>query len=92
MAVSILRDYTNNHKIVYSTTDPEMVSELERMTYTKNPNGDIAYRTLTMKGGKKGEDHATAALLCGVMAYYLNTEFLVTQPKRKKLFGAMWNY
>lgn len=92
MSVSVLQDYSNNHKVIYSSTDPEMISELERMTYSKNPNGDISYKTLTVKGGKQGEDHFTSALLCGVMAYYLNTEFLVTQPKRKKLAGAMWNF
>lgn len=92
MSVSILQDYSNSHRIIYSHKDPEMISELERMTYTKNPSGDISYKTLTVKGGKQGEDHFTSALLCGVMAYYLNTEFLVTQPKKKKLMGSMWNF
>jgi len=92
MAVGILQDYSNNHKVIYSSTDQEMISELERMTYSKNPNGDISYKTLTMKGGKKGEDHFTSAILCGVMAYYLNTEFLITQQKRKRLASSRWNY
>ena len=89
-AVTTLQDYTNNHKILYSTTDMEMVVELERMTYTKNDNGDIAYKTLTPKGGQRGEDHFTSALLCGVTAYYLNNEFVFGQRGKKKLFKPTW--
>lgn len=89
--VSILQDYSNNHKLIYSTTDMDMVSELERMTYSKNPNGDIAYRTLTDKGGKRGEDHFTAALLCGVGAYHLTTN-RVSDVKKVKLLTPSWIY
>ena len=87
---SILQDYSNNHRIVYSHTDIEMISELERMTYTKTPTGEIVYRTLTQRGGKKGEDHFTSALLCGVGAYYL-TEENTFAPRRKTLKAVlMW--
>ena len=70
--------------------DLELVSELERMTYTKTPSGDIQYKTLTPKGGKRGEDHFTSALLCAGMAYWLENESLVLQTKTKKLFTARW--
>lgn len=83
--VSLLQEFTNNHRIIYSHTDPEMIVELERMTYTKNPNGDIAYRTLTEKGGKRGEDHFTSALLCGVAAFYFTREYNLAKPKTKLL-------
>ncbi len=87
--VSLLQDYTNNHKIIYSHTDPDMIVELERMTYTKNPNGDIAYRTLTERGGKRGEDHFTSALLCGVAAYYFAREHNINKP-RVRLARPTW--
>lgn len=88
--VSILQDYSNSHRIIYSTTDLEMISELERMTYTKNPvSGDISYKTLTNKGGKRGEDHFTSALLCCVGAYYLARE-LITYKEKRKLLRARW--
>ena len=90
-SVSVLQDYTNNHKIIYSSTDLEMVTELERMTYSKTPSGDIVYKTLTERGGKQGEDHFTAALLCGGMAYYLTEETLEFMKKRKKLASPQWN-
>jgi hypothetical protein len=89
-SVSVLQDYVNNHKITFTSTDQEMISELERMTYSKTPTGDIVYKTLTPKGGKKGEDHFTAALLCGVLAYYLNTEFIMNRPKQKPLMQPTW--
>jgi hypothetical protein len=89
-SVSILQDYSNSHRITYSSTDPEMMTELERMIYTKNPNGDIVYKTLTPLGGKRGADHFTAALLCGCLAYYLENESFVPKRKPKKLFGARW--
>lgn len=87
--VSILQDYTNNGKIVYSSTDTDIMSELERMTYTKNTNGDITYKTMTERGGKRGEDHFTSALLCGVGAYYLENE-LSLKKEKKILLRASW--
>lgn len=88
--VSVLQDYCNNHKLVFSYTDLDMVSELERMTYSKNPSGDISYKTLTFKGGKRGEDHFTSALLCGVGAWHLTNEFIESRSKRVKLFRPGW--
>ena len=82
-AVSILQDYSNNHKIMYSSMDLELVTELERMTYTKTPTGEIVYRTMTARGGKRGEDHFTSALLCGIMAYYSTKESLNLRRNRK---------
>lgn len=92
-SVSVLQDYSNNHKVVYSSSDPDMISELERMTYTKNAiTGDIAYKTLTPKGGKRGDDHHTAALLSGILAYYLENETLSPKRKPTKLFSSRWLY
>ncbi len=87
--VSILQEMSNNHRVVYSSTDPEMIVELERMTYTKNPNGDISYKTLTERGGKRGEDHFTSALLCGVGAFHMTREFARVTPKIR-LIKSVW--
>ena len=67
-----------------------MISELERMTYSKNPSGDITYKTLTPKGGKRGDDHFTSALLCAAMAYYIENESLMTPQKIIKLAKPRW--
>ena len=89
-SVSALQNYSYNHKIIYTSTDLELISELERMTYSKNPSGDIQYKTLTPKGGKRGEDHFTSALLCAAMAYYLENESLNINKKPIKLLKARW--
>jgi hypothetical protein len=89
-ATSVLQDYSNNHKLVFSNTDLEMVTELERMTYTKTPTGEIVYRTLTQKGGKKGEDHFTSALLCASMAYYLKNDYMAYKPQKRALAKPGW--
>jgi intein/homing endonuclease len=90
LAVSVLQDWTNNKKLVYSSTDMDMIVELERMTYTKSPSGDIAYKTLTARGGKKGEDHFTSALLCAVTTYYLTNDFAFRKQDKPKLFKPSW--
>lgn len=89
-SVGVLQDYSNNHKIVYSSTDLEMITELERMTYSRTPLGDVVYKTLTPLGGQAGEDHFTSALLCASLAYYLQNESLDFQPIRKKLARSSW--
>lgn len=87
--VSVLQDMSNNHRVVYSSTDFDMITELERMTYTKSPNGDIVYKTITERGGKRGEDHFTSALLCGVGAFHMTREFSNKAP-RVKLLRSRW--
>ncbi len=89
-ATSILQEYSNNHKILYSYTDLEMVAELERMTYTKTPAGEVMYRSLTVKGGKRGEDHFTAALLVAAIAYYLKNDFAMYHSTRVVLAKPGW--
>lgn len=90
LSVSVLQEYSNNHRIIYTTTDLEMIAELERMTYTKSVTGEIVYKTLTERGGKRGEDHFTSALLCASLAYYIKNEILDFTRQRKKLASSNW--
>lgn len=91
-SVSVLQDYSDKGKVIYSSTDPEIITELERMTYRQNPvTGDISYRTLTERGGKRGADHFTAALLCGVLAYHLEEQMIIGRRSKRKLAGARWS-
>jgi hypothetical protein len=60
------------------------------MTYSKNPSGDISYKTLTPKGGQRGDDHFTSALLCAGMAYYVENESLTQVKKPVKLYVGEW--
>jgi len=89
-SVNVLQEYANNHKLIFSNTDLEFISELERMIYSRTVTGDIVYRTLTDKGGKKGDDHFTSAALCGMLAYHLEEEKLNFKRKREKLVSARW--
>jgi hypothetical protein len=89
-SVTQLQEYTNSHKIQYSTMDIDLVTELERMTYTKTPMGDIVYKTLTPKGGKRGEDHNTTALLYGTLAYYYLIDGELFRQEKKPLAKSRW--
>jgi len=89
-AVTLLQEYTNTHRIVYASTDLDLVTELERMTYTKTAVGDIVYKTLTPKGGKRGEDHNTSAMLCAVYAYHLAVEGFFKSQKPDLLSVVRW--
>jgi len=89
-SVSVLQEYSNSHRIVYTSTDMELISELERMTYTKSPSGEIPYKTLTPRGGKRGEDHFTSSLLCASLAYYLEKDFTNYKKRVKKLAAPRW--
>jgi hypothetical protein len=88
-SVAVLQEYSNSHRIVYSSTDYDTITELERMTYSKNPTGEIVYKTLAIRGGQKGEDHFTAALLCASLAYYMESENYI-RPKSVKLYNPGW--
>ena len=89
-SVTLLQQYTNSHKIVYSSTDFELITELERMTYTKTPIGEVIYKTLTPKGGKRGEDHNTAAMLCAMVAYYMLIVGELFSKPQKALARSRW--
>jgi len=89
-SVSLTQEFSNSHKLIYSSTDMGLVTELERMTYTKTPRGDIVYKTLTMRGGEKGADHHTAALLCAMVAHYTLRDQRVYRPKSRRLARPSW--
>lgn len=89
-SVTLLQQFTNSHRIVYSSTDLELVTELERMTYTKTPIGEVIYKTLTPKGGKRGEDHNTSAMLCAMIAYYMLIEGQLFSKPQKPLAKSRW--
>lgn len=89
-SVSLAQEYSNSHKLVYSSTDLEFVTELERMTYTKTPRGDVVYKTLTLRGAERGEDHHTSALLCALAAHYTLRDQAFYRPQTNRLAKATW--
>jgi hypothetical protein len=89
-AVSLTQEYTNSHKIIYTTTDYDLIAELERTTYTKTPSGEVVYRTLTPRGGERGDDHNTSALLMAMVAHYITKDASMNKPKSKRLYTPRW--
>jgi hypothetical protein len=63
---------------------------INHLTSIKTPTGEITYKTITTRGGKRGEDHFTSSLLCGALAFYLNTDFSFRKVARPKLLGFSW--
>jgi len=84
-AMEQLQNLVNNHVLIFSSTDNDTISELERMTYVKKPNGDIVFRVISSTGAIRvsGEDHFTAALLC--FAYGLYSRNVLANFHKKKL-------
>lgn len=89
-AVSLTQEYSNSHRLIYSSTDTELITELERMTYVRNDRGDIRYKTLTPMGGQRGEDHHTAALLAGIVANYQMMDAELYKKKTTRLASTSW--
>lgn len=88
-SVKVLQEYSDLHKIIYSSTYLEMIQELEKMAYTRSANGSIIYKTLNSRGGDRVQDHITSALLAGILAFYIKNELKLKENK-KSLFSARW--
>jgi hypothetical protein len=70
-----LQAMTNNHEIVFTSEDDEMIGELERTTYSRTEAGEVKYAVESLTGkASRGDDHNTAALVCAVVGYYLKFE------------------
>ena len=89
--VPYLQELTNTHKIVYPTRDEDLITELERTTYTKSASGRLTFRTFTEGGGLRGGDHNLAAYLSAFIAYYLVNEYGQIQQK-VSLYSPRWIY
>ena len=60
----------NDHLIVFSDRDDEMVSELERVGFTRDLLGQPKFFVYSPSGGQRGDDHILASLLTWVYGYY----------------------
>lgn len=82
-----LQSATNNKEICYSSQDEELISELERTTYSKTAAGEIQYFTESSDGSNRNDDHNIAALMCAILAWYTKNEVSLFQPIEKKLLN-----
>lgn len=63
ISVNHLQKLVIDGDIVFSTTDPDTISDLERLSYSRTPAGKITYY-LSGQSRYKQDDHFLAALLC----------------------------
>jgi hypothetical protein len=56
--------------IVFSDRDDDMISELERVGFTRDMLGEPKYFVYSPTGGQRGDDHILASLLTWVYGYY----------------------
>lgn len=72
----------NDQLIAFSTDDDDVISELERVGFTRDMLGDPKYFVYSPQGGQKGEDHILASLLTWTYGYYYNY-YSPEQPNKK---------
>ncbi len=69
--IQTLQKWTQNDQIiVFSNKDDEMISELERVGFTRDMLGQPKYFVYSPAGGQRGDDHILASLLTWVYGYY----------------------
>jgi len=84
----------NDQIIVFSDRDDEMLSELERVGFTRDMLGQPKYFVYSPMGGQRGDDHILASLLTWVYGYYYeyySPEKPKTKGKYSDLARGGWN-
>ncbi|MFA7101251.1 MAG: hypothetical protein WC196_05925 [Bacilli bacterium] len=85
--IQTLQKWTQNDQIItFSTQDDDVVSELERVGFTRDMLGQPKYFVYSPQGGQKGEDHILASVLTWVYGYYYNY-YSPEKPKTKGKYG-----
>ena len=85
-----LQEMVNGHRLVFSSVDDDIITELERTVYSRSPSGNIIYRTMTERGGKFGDDHNVAAMLAFTLAWFEKYDSQFLRRKHKKLWASRW--
>jgi hypothetical protein len=93
--ISQLQKWLQNDQIlVLSLQDDDVISELERVGFTRDMLGVPKYFVYSPQGGQKGEDHILASLLTWVYGYYYNY-FSPTPPNARRKYSELakggWN-
>jgi hypothetical protein len=93
--IQTLQKWTQNDQIIaFSKQDDDMISELERVGFTRDMLGQPKYFVYSPQGGQRGEDHILASLLTWVYGYYYNyfsPEKPKTRGKLSDLVKGGWN-
>ncbi len=90
-AVTKLQQMTNSYKIAYSKRDEDLLTELERITYSKSSaTSQVVYKATTPGGGDRGDDHNFAALLTYAMVIYQKFDAFDSRSRKPKLLRSRW--
>jgi hypothetical protein len=84
----------NDQTIIFSEQDDEVISELERVGFTRDMLGQPKYFVYSPAGGQRGDDHILASLLTWVYGYYFeyySPEKPKTRGKYSDLAHGGWN-
>jgi len=69
--IQTLQKWSQNDQIIaFSTQDDDVISELERVGFTRDMLGQPKFFVYSSQGGQRGEDHILASLLTWVYGYY----------------------
>jgi hypothetical protein len=81
--IQTLQKWSQNDQIIaFSTDDDDLISELERVGFTRDLVGQPKFFVYSPQGGQKGEDHMLASLLTWTFGYY-NEYYSPERPKTK---------
>lgn len=89
-SASKLQQMANNHEVVFSVRDMDLITELERIAYHRTPSGNIVYKALTPGGSDRGDDHNFAALLTFAMVLFERYDLMNLRPRKPKLYRSRW--
>jgi hypothetical protein len=92
--IQTLQKWSQNDQIIaFSKRDDDVISELERVGFTRDLVGEPKYFVYSPQGGQKGEDHLLASLLTWVYGYYY--KYYSPKPKGKGKYSDLakpsWN-
>jgi len=69
--IQTLQKWSQNDQIIaFTTQDDDIITELERVGFTRDMLGQPKFFVYSPQGGQKGEDHLLASLLTWVYGYY----------------------
>lgn len=92
--IQTLQKWSQNDQIIaFTTQDDDVITELERVGFTRDMLGQPKFFVYSPQGGQKGEDHLVASLLTWVYGYYYNY-YSPDRPKQGKysdLAQGGWN-
>jgi hypothetical protein len=93
-SVTKLQQMVNSYEVAFSKKDEDLLSELERITYTKSSaTGQITFKASTEGGAdSRGADHNFASLLTFAMVVFLQYDSLLGRSNKPKLYRSKWIY